>query len=84
MEGVLKVADKDTFALDIENEQEKASTILISTFKLGRTVVVVVVGTGVVVGQGGPEHSAISSGSPGHCDVGWLCFVNTRYLVRVR
>ena len=53
--------------MDIENEQEKASTILISTFKLGRTVVVVVVvGTGVVVGQGGPEHSAISSGSPGH------------------
>ena len=40
-----------------------------------------VVGEGVVVGQGGPEHSAISSGSPGHWDVGWLCFVNTRYLV---
>ena len=64
MKGVLKVADKDTFALNIDNEQ--ASLILISTFKLGRTVVVVVVGTGVVVGQGGPEHSAISSGSPGH------------------
>ena len=43
-----------------------------------------VVGEGVVVGQGGPEHSAISSGSPGHWDVGWLCFVNTRYLVRFK
>ena len=64
MEGVLKVADKDTFSLDIDDtEQEKTSLILICTFKLGRTVVV---GRGVVVGQGGPEHSAISSGSPGH------------------
>ena len=64
MEGVLKVADKDTFALDIDdNEQKKTSLILICTFKLGRLVVV---GAGVVVGQGGPEHSAISSGSPGH------------------
>ena len=56
-----------------------------STFKLGRAVVVVgMVGAGVVVGQGGPEHSAISSGSPGHCDVGWLCLVKTRYLEKVR
>ena len=63
MEGVLKVADKDTLSLDIDNEQKKTSMIPICTFKLGR---VVVVGAGVVVGQGGPEHSAISSGSPGH------------------
>ena len=35
----------------------------------------------VVEGHGGPEHSAISSGSPGHCELGWLCFVSTRYLV---
>ena len=34
----------------------------------------------VVEGHGGPEHSAISSGSPGHCELGWLCFVSTRYL----
>ena len=50
---------------------------------MGR-VVVLVVGAMVVVvvdGHGGPEHSAISSGSPGHCELGWLCFVSTRYLV---
>ena len=40
--------------------------VLISTFKLGTVVVVGEVGAGVVGGQGGPEHSAISSGSPGH------------------
>ena len=65
MEGVLKVADQDPFALGIDDKPADKH-ILISTFKLGTVVVVGEVGAGVVVGQGGPEHSAISSGSPGH------------------
>ena len=44
------------------------------------TYLVVVVVVVVVVGQGMTAHWAISSGSPGHCDVGWLCLVSTRYL----